>query len=167
MAKNGKQAPKTKAAETQTAAKEKDYSKNVWLNYVANGMIHDQAKKDDPDRTFKSVTVNCPESKSGLATIAVNDGQVKPSTKKNGAPVEGFSNVLLGDADKTRDVSIATKVNKKGKGTEFETIQMTNAEIGKMFEAEKAKYRESQKAKSVDGLDVPEQTAQEEAQAEA
>ena len=165
----GKTAPKGKgkeAPEKQAAAKKKDYSKNIWLNYVSNSMIHDQAKNNDPSRTFKSVTINFPESKSGLATIGVNDGQVKDSTKKNGAPVEGFSNILLGDADKIREVSIATKVDKNGHGTAFKTVQKTNGEIGKIFEEERAKYREAQKAsKSVEGLDVPTAEAESELQA--
>lgn len=158
MAKNAKG-----ATPAQTDKESKDYSNNVWLNYVSDKMIHEQHKNDDPNRTFRSVTINCPQSKTGLATIAVNDGQVRPSTKKNGAPVEGFSNVLLGDADKTHKVSVAT--DKAGK--HFKDIEMKNSEIGQMFEAEKAKYRESQKGKSTEGLDVPTAEAQTEAQAEA
>ena len=158
MAKNQKV-----TAPAQDKKETKDYSKNVWLNYVSDKMIHEQHRTDDPTRTFRSVTISCPESATGLATIAVNDGQVKPSTKKNGAPVEGFSNILLGDADKTHKVSVAT--DKKGKN--FKDIEMTNGEICRMFEVEKAKYREGQKSKGVESLNVPTSEIQNEAQAEA
>lgn len=158
MAKNQKV-----TAPAQDKKEIKDYSKNVWLNYVSDKMIHELHRTNEPTRTFRSVTISCPESATGLATIAVNNGQVKASTKKNGAPFEGFSNILLGDAGKTHKVSVAT--DKKGKN--FKDIEMTNGEICKMFEAEKAKYRESQKSKNTEGLDVPTSEVQNEAQAEA
>lgn len=113
---------------------------NSWMNYISEKMIH--VNKTAEGKEFANISIACPQSKTGLATIAVNLGQVLSSTKKDGSIVEGMKNVLLGDPEKTRKVSIAT--NKKG--TNFKTVEMTNAQIAEMVLAERKAYRASQKA---------------------
>lgn len=111
----------------------------VFLNWVSEKMIHVN-KTTDGGKEFANISIACPQSKTGLATIAVNLGQVLDSTRKDGTVSEGFKNVLLGGADKTRKVSIAT--NKKG--TNYKTITMTNQEVADMVAAERKAYRASQ-----------------------
>lgn len=108
---------------------------NAWLNYVSEKMIH--INKTAEGKEFANISIACPQSKTGLATIAVNLGQVIDSTKKDGTVVEGMKNVLLGGPDKTRKVSVAT--NKKG--TNFKTIEMTNEAIATMVVEERKAYR--------------------------
>ena len=111
---------------------------NSWLNYVSAKMIH--INKTGEGKEFANISIACPQSKTGLATIAVNLGQVIDSTKKDGSVVSGMKNVLLGAPEKTRKVSVAT--NKKG--TNFKTIEMTNEAIAAMVADERKAYRAAQ-----------------------
>lgn len=111
---------------------------NAWLNYVSEKMIH--INKTAEGKEFANISIACPQSKTGLATIAVNLGQVIDSTKKDGSVVPGMKNVLLGAPEKTRKVSVAT--NKKG--TNFKTIEMTNEAIATMVAEERKAYRAAQ-----------------------
>lgn len=115
-------------------------SKNAWLNYVSQKMIH--VNKTADGKEFGNISIACPKSKTGLATIAVNLGQIIDATKKDGSVVEGMKNILLGDPTKTRKVSIAT--NKKG--SNYKVIEMSNKEIADMVLAERQAYRAAQKA---------------------
>lgn len=110
---------------------------NAWMNYVSEKMIH--INKTAEGKEFANISIACPQSKTGLATIAVNLGQVIDATKKDGSIVEGMKNILLGDPEKTRKVSIAT--NKKG--TNYKTVEMSNADIAAMVLAERKAYRAS------------------------
>ena len=110
----------------------------AWLNYVSEKMIH--INKTAEGKEFANISIACPQSKTGLATIAVNLGQVIDSTKKDGSIVAGMKNVLLGAPEKTRKVSVAT--NKKG--TNFKTIEMTNEAIATMVADERKAYRAAQ-----------------------
>lgn len=109
--------------------------KNTWMNYVSAKMVH--INKTGEGKEFANISIACPQSKTGLGTIAVNLGQVIDATKKDGSVVEGMKNVLLGAPEKTRKVSIAT--NKKG--TSFKSVEMTNAAIADMVLAERKAYR--------------------------
>ena len=111
---------------------------NAWLNYVSEKMIH--INKTAEGKEFANISIACPQSKTGLATIAVNLGQVIDSTKKDGSIVAGMKNVLLGAPEKTRKISVAT--NKKG--TNFKTIEMTNEAIATMVADERKAYRAAQ-----------------------
>ncbi len=113
---------------------------NTWMNYISEKMIH--VNKTGEGKEFANISIACPKSKTGLATIAVNLGQVIDATKKDGSIVEGMKNILLGDPAKTRKVSVAT--NKKG--SNYKTIEMTNQEIAEMVLAERQAYRAAQKA---------------------
>lgn len=111
---------------------------NKWINYVSAKMIH--TNKTAEGKEFANISIACPQSKTGLGTIAVNLGQVIDSTRKDETVVEGMKNVLLGAPEKTRKVSIAT--NKKN--TAFKTIEMTNEAIAEMVAAERKAYRAAQ-----------------------
>lgn len=111
---------------------------NAWMNYTSEKMIH--INKTGEGKEFANISIPCPQSKTGLATIAVNLGQVVQATKKDGTPVEGMKNILLGAPEKSRKVSIAT--NKKG--TNYKSVEMTNADIAAMVAEERKAYRAAQ-----------------------
>ena len=106
--------------------------KNSWLNYVSEKMIHQNQTAEGKE--FANISIACPNSKTGLATIAVNLGQILDSTKKDGSVVDGMKNVLLGAPEKTRKVSIL-------KGGQYETVEMTNAQIVKAVAESRKAYR--------------------------
>ena len=111
---------------------------NAWLNYTSEKMIH--INKTGEGKEFANISISCPQSKTGIATLAVNLGQVIDATRKDGTVVEGYKNILLGGEDKTRKVSVAT--NKKG--TSYKQIEMTNGEIAKIVAEARKAYRASQ-----------------------
>lgn len=114
---------------------------NAWLNYVSAKMIH--TNKTTEGKEFQNVSISCPQSKTGIATIAVNLGQVVDSTKKDKTVVAGYKNVLLGSPDKKRSVSICTRKATKNKPADYKTVEMTNAEIAEMVATERSAYRDA------------------------
>ena len=106
-----------------------------FINFISEKMLHTNRTADGKE--FVNVSFPCSQSKTGYAAFAVNMGQVLNATKKDGTIVEGYKSILLGDADKTRKVSIAT--NKKG--TNYKDIEMTNAAIADAFEASRKAYK--------------------------
>ena len=106
---------------------------NLFLNYVNEKLIHQNTTEDD-SRQFANVSVPVKSSKSGYGSFAVNLGQVLDATKKDGSVVEGYKNILLGDANKTRKVSI-----KKGK--KYVKVEMTNQEIVNAVAESRKAYR--------------------------
>ena len=113
-------------------------AKNSWLNYVSAKMIH--INKTAEGKEFANISIACPQSKTGFATVAVNLGQILDSTKKDGSVVDGMKNILLGAPEKTRKVSVAT--NKKG--GQYKTVEMTNEAIAAMVTEERKAYRAAQ-----------------------
>ena len=111
---------------------------NAWLNYTSEKMIH--VNKTAEGKEFANISISCPQSKTGIATLAVNLGQVIDATRKDGTVVKGYKNILLGAEDKTRKVSIAT--NKKG--TAYKQVEMTNGEIAKIVAEARKAYRAAQ-----------------------
>ena len=111
---------------------------STFLNYVSEKMIHTNTAKES-GKEFATISISCPQSKTGLATISVNLGQILDAKKKDGTVVKGYKNLLLGAPDKTRKVSIATNKSK------YKTVEMTNAAIAEMFNAERQAYRAAQK----------------------
>ena len=101
-------------------------TKNVFANFISEAMLHKNQRADG--REFINISFTCPQSKTGYATVAVNLGQVLDATKKDGTVVPGYKSILLGEADKTRKVSICSRVTKTGKKT-YKTVEMTNKEI--------------------------------------
>lgn len=100
---------------------------NVFMNFVNEAMLHTNAKKDGSGEVV-NVSIPCAESKTGYGSFPVNPGQVLDARLKDGSTKDGYKSILLGAADKTRKVSIATKVTKAGKAT-YGTIEMTNQQI--------------------------------------
>lgn len=110
-------------------------AKNVFINFISDKMLHLQTNKSD-GRNFYSVSVACPQSANKFGTIAVTEKQVFAATKNKGTEVvDGFKNVLLGRPDKMRKVSILN-----ADGT-YGTVEMSNADILKAFDAEREAYK--------------------------
>ena len=106
---------------------------NAWLNYVSEKLIH-QNQTGDGSRQFANVSIPVADSDNGYGSFAVNLGQILDSTKKDGSVVSGMKNVLLGEPEKTRKVSIL-------KGGQYETVEMTNAQIVKAYAESRKAYR--------------------------
>ena len=106
---------------------------NLFLNYVSEKLIHSN-KTQDGARQFANVSVPVADSDNGYGSFAVNLGQVLPATKKDGSVVAGMKNVLLGDATKARKVSVL-------RGGQYESIEMTNAEIVSAVTESRKAYR--------------------------
>ena len=104
-------------------------NKNIWLNYVSKAMIHDSA-----DKTFKNVSFDYPESESGLASVSVRLGQVRPTTDRNGVVQDAYNNVLLGAAGTKRKISIK-------KGGDYVQVEVTVEDILNAFNAGREAYR--------------------------
>lgn len=105
----------------------------AFINFISNSLLHTQHNSAD-GREFVSVSLSCPKSQSGFGTIAVSLKQILPARKKDGTIVDGFSNILLGDADRQRKVSILTPDG-------YQTIEMTNSQIADMFDAERTAWK--------------------------
>lgn len=110
-------------------------AKNVFINFISDKMLHLQTNKSD-GRNFYSVSIACPASANKFGTIAVTEKQVFAATKNKGTEVvDGFKNVLLGRPDKMRKVSILNADSTYG------TVEMSNADILKAFDAEREAYK--------------------------
>lgn len=108
---------------------------NKFINFISEKMLH--VNKTADGKEFVNVSFPYAESKTGYASFGVNLGQVLDAKKHDGTVVSGYKSILLGDADKTRKVSIAT--NKKG--TSYKNIEMTNAAIADSYEASRKAYK--------------------------
>lgn len=108
---------------------------NVWANYVSEKLIHAQMTKgaDGAERIFYNISVPYEGSKTGYSNFAVNAGQVRTCTNRDGDTVNGCKNILLGDPQKTRKVSICTKLATKRKPAGYKQIEMTNQQIADLF----------------------------------
>lgn len=106
-----------------------------FINFISEKMLH--VNKTADGKEFVNVSFPCSESKTGYASFGVNLGQVLDAKKKDGSIVAGYKSILLGDAEKTRKVSVAT--NKKG--TSYKNIEMTNAAIADAFEESRKAYK--------------------------
>lgn len=106
--------------------------KNTFVNFVSAALVHENTAGDG--KSFKNVSLPNPGSKSGMMSIALNNGQVLAAKKKDGTVVDGYVSLLLGKPEAERKVSILTD---KG----YETIKMTNAAIAAMVEADRKAYR--------------------------
>lgn len=106
---------------------------NLFLNYVSEKLIHSNKTKDD-SRQFANVSVPVAGSDNGYGSFAVNLGQVLPATKKDGTVVAGMKNILLGDAAKTRKVSIL-------RSGAYDSVEMTNAQIVDAVAESRKAYR--------------------------
>lgn len=107
--------------------------KNVFLNYVSEKLIHSN-QTEDGSRQFANVSIPVAGSDNGYGSFAVNLGQVLDATKKDGSVVAGMKNILLGEADKTRKVSVQ-------KNGAYETVEMTNQQIIEAVAESRKAYR--------------------------
>ena len=112
--------------------------KNIFANFVSEAMLHTNTTADGKE--FVNVSIPCSKSSTGYASFAVNVGQVLDATKKDGTVVPGYKSILLGAADKTRKVSVATGKKK----ITYKTIDMTNEEIVAEITASRKAYRAAQ-----------------------
>lgn len=111
--------------------------KNVWLNFVSESMVHEA---QGPKGPFKNVSFDCEDSANGIATVSVNMGQVRQSTKKDGTVAAGYVNVLLGAEGSKRQVSV-----KKADGS-YDRVEMTVEAIANSFASGREAYRAAQAA---------------------
>ena len=112
--------------------------KNIFANFVSEAMLHTNTTADGKE--FVNVSIPCSKSSTGYASFAVNVGQVLDATKKDGTVVPGYKSILLGAADKTRKVSVASGKKK----ITYKTIDMTNEEIVAEIAASRKAYRAAQ-----------------------
>ena len=118
--------------------------KNLFINLVNSEMIHFNDRLDGKGQVA-NVSFSCDKSKTGIASVGLNPGQILDATRKDGTVIEGYNSVLLGAADAKRQVSICKKVATKTKAATYDTIEMTNAEILTAFLDGRKAYRESVK----------------------
>ena len=116
-----------------------DTVKNIWLNYVAIAMTH---KVTANGKDFTNVSFDCTESANGIATVSVNNEQIKASTNKDGAEVAGYVNVLLGAPGSKRKVSVLQADGSYGK------VEMTVEQIQEYFTAGREAFRAQAAAKA-------------------
>lgn len=126
--------------------KEKN-SMNSWINYVNESLIHEgkKVKEDGTTKKFYNVSFPCAQSKTGYASVSVSAGQVRNAVKKDQTVKTGYKNILLGDAEKVREVSIVTKKATKKNPAQYGKITMTNKEIADAYTAARDAYAASQK----------------------
>lgn len=117
---------------------------NAFINFISEAMLHTNTTA--AGKQFVNVSIPCKESKTGFASFGVNMGQVLDATKKDGTVVAGYKSILLGEADKTRKLSVAT--NKKA--TNFKDIEVTNAQIAAYFNDARNAYRAMQTVPAVE-----------------
>ena len=119
---------------------------STFINHYPVQMVHfnKTTDKNGNERQFASVSFSCPESKSGYGTFSVNMGQLLPAKKKDGTVVDGRYSILLGDAEKTRKVSIATNRAKNKSQRQYANVKLTNAQIAEYVNTARAAYTEEQ-----------------------
>lgn len=117
---------------------------NAFINFISEKMLHTNQTASGKD--FVNVSIPCVQSKTGFASFGVNLGQVLDAKKKDGTVVAGYKSILLGEADKTRKLSVAT--NKKA--TNFKDIEVTNAQIAAYFNNARNAYRAMQTVPAVE-----------------
>ena len=115
--------------------------KYVWLNHISEKMIRIYKTKTKESKEFASISIKCPQSKTGFATLAVNLKQIFNTTRKDGSVVKGYKNIFLGTEDENRNVSIAIG----DRSTYYKEILMTNSEIVEAFVEDNKNYSKSKK----------------------
>ena len=125
-------------------------SKNsIFLNYVSEKLTHAKASTGGHD--FVNISVPNAASKTGYISLGVNPGQVMPSTKRDGTPVAGCVNVLLGKPEGERTVSICTKAATAKKPAVYAQVKMTNQAIADAYEETRKAYRTAKAAAVAQG----------------
>ena len=104
----------------------------IFMNRVSTKMIHEAVTAQG--KKFFNVTVPVATSANGFGSFSVSEKQIFNATKRGGAEMTGYKNVLLGAEDGTRKVSIKT-------ANGYETIEMTNKAISDAFIAKRNEYK--------------------------
>ncbi len=110
------------------------------MNFISEKMIH--ATKNSEGKEFFNISFSCPISANNIASFALNPGQILDATKKDGTVVAGYKNLLLGNSDKTRKVSI-----QKIDGS-YESIEMKNSDIAKYADDARKEYQKANTEKT-------------------
>jgi hypothetical protein len=116
----------------------------AFANRISEKLIHYNTNKKT-DKQFANVSIPYAESLNGYATTPVSMGQVLDAKNQDGSIATGVKNIYLGEADKTRDLSVLVKEATKRKPAEYKTVTLTNKEIADLVKADKAAYRKAQK----------------------
>lgn len=112
-------------------------NKNTFLNWVSKNLIHEAHKGD---KLFYNLSIPYADSKTGYASLSLSKGQVLDATKRNGEVNPAFASVLLGAPEKTRKLSVCTKITKTGKKT-YGEVELTNQEIADIYEESRKAYK--------------------------
>ena len=123
-------------------------TKNTWLNYLSTKLIRSATTQDGKE--FKSISIPYEESANGFATLTVANGQIFAAKNKSGVENPAFQNVLLGKPEATRKVSICTKMKTDTEKGEYATIELTNAQIGELYQASRQAYKAAAVATEAD-----------------
>lgn len=115
---------------------------NAWINYVNESLIHEgkATKEDGTEKVFYNISFPCAQSKTGYASVSVSAGQVRDAKLKNGEIKAGYKNILLGDPEKVRQVSVVTKKGTKKSDAQYAKVDMTNAAIAEAFVSARNAY---------------------------
>lgn len=110
-------------------AKQKNLVTNpIFINNYSNALLHKRKAKTE----FNSVSFR---HNGKWASFALPLGMCKPATRRDGSIIDGCSNLFLGAANKTHNVSI-----RNADGT-YETFEMTNKEIQNSILASREEYQ--------------------------
>ncbi|MBO5435345.1 hypothetical protein J6A31_05975 [bacterium] len=113
----------------------------IFINNVNEKLLHQ--KTSGAGKAFTSLSVPVGKTADGkdmFASVALNDGQIKAATKRDGTAIAGFVNIILGAADKTRNAS-----KPDGAGA-YVDVKMSNKEIAEYFDANQKEYEAARKA---------------------
>lgn len=165
MAKTGKKAStKTKAAEAATPApetQEKIAERQINLLVKTDNISDRTTQVDGKDKSFKSCRIPVMiDGETKFASMAVDNGRVKPATKPikdekgeivrdddgkaKTEPIEGYSNVWLRGEKSTVKLNVQDGKDDKG-NTIYKDMTFTAGEVKDMNDAAKKAYKDSQK----------------------
>ena len=104
-------------------------AQSVYINNYPNGLIHPRASHRP--NLFNSVSFKLNET---WASFALPLSMAKQATKRNGEEISDYSNLFLGQSDRTRKVYVRD-------GQNFRCIEMTNQQILDAIQADRAIYK--------------------------
>lgn len=173
MAKTGKKAStkaaETAAPETQEKAAEKQINLLVRTDNISDRMTKDE---NDNDKQFKSCRIPVMiDGETKFASMAVDNGRVKPATKPikdekgeivrgddgkaKTEPIEGYSNVWLRGENSKVKLNVQDGKDSEGKAV-YKDMTFTAGQVKDMNDAAKKAYKEAQKdAQKTSEREVP------------
>lgn len=124
---------------------------SIFINRVSEKLVH-----LSKDGSFYNLSVPYEQSKDGFLHFTLRLGQVLNATKKaDGSVIEGWKNILLGNAETVRKCSYCTKLPKGKRKGEYADVELTNAQIAELFEQNRAAYKAAQKAQKAEAETAP------------